>query len=190
MEKIYCGKCGKENPIENNFCYSCGEKLQFSKQNDSPVNFSKPLEKNYDEIRLALEQLIKNNGFIIISKGKYYVQFDNSISSRQLYFDCVSEVFFPEIGNKDEEFKKLSFTIENANYFKFIPHDKISIDDLIREIDFIFNEIYKIPLDDYKVKIDISDDKFIPPVTTQKGCFGSVLLLFFSLTVLSALLFF
>lgn len=180
--KIFCGQCGKENPNQNKFCFSCGQKLNIAETSETQATNSIQTSPEYSDIYLILGKLIKNNGFIIISKGDYYVQFDNNLSKGQFYFDAVSKAFIPAIGNKDTEFKKLSFILkENQNYHKFIPLDSISISTLIREIEFIFNNIYGIPLTNYKIETDIeitsTPEQAKENSTASTGCLGVILIL-------------
>lgn len=48
----YCGKCGKKNPVENNYCYSCGTPLLVvipeGRERDSVVTLG-PMEPKQKE---------------------------------------------------------------------------------------------------------------------------------------------
>lgn len=179
-ENIYCGNCGTENPTKNNYCFDCGQKLDKPKAVKTKVinpidsnlvvkkeSISNSPQKAYLDIRSALIKLINNNAFIIISQGDYYVQFGSSQNSVDIYFEAVSREFNPIIGDKNLEFKNLSFVLEkNCNYYKYITTSDLSSEDLIREIEFIFNNIYGIPLNNYEVHFEadnINDPNYYDP---------------------------
>lgn len=166
--KTFCGQCGTENPKKSNFCHKCGHKLihtagltdvhepEFSSNSD-----------DYPDIKEALQSLVNSNGFIIVSIGDYYVQFANDLTKRELYFEAVSNVFIPSIGNKDKEFKQLGLSIDpNTNYFKYISHGDFSVNEIVEEIKTVFEKIYHINLSSYKIETDFDDVPLTQTVQT------------------------
>jgi len=156
--KIFCGQCGTENPRESNFCFKCGHKLTHTADGLTETETKPATSPDYLDIKDTLQELIKRDGFTIISIGDYYVQFSNDRGKKQLYCDAVSSVFLPAVGNKDKEFKQLSFTPDpNGNYYKFIPHTNFSADQTVQEIKSIFETIYHINFSSYKIETTFED---------------------------------
>lgn len=156
--KTFCGQCGTGNPKENNFCFKCGHKLVHSKDGLTATETNPVISSDYLDIKETLQRLIKTSGFSIISIGDYYVQFSNDLIKKQLYFEAVSSVFLPSVGNKDKEFSQLSFTRDNdSNYYKFIYHTDFSSDKTLQEIKAIFEKIYHINFASYKIESDFED---------------------------------
>jgi predicted amidophosphoribosyltransferase len=74
--KTFCGQCGTENRKENNFCFKCGGKLDYSLE-DLTVTKTKPTASlGYFDIKETLRRLIKTNGFSIILIGEYYFRYE------------------------------------------------------------------------------------------------------------------
>jgi len=156
--KIFCGQCGTKNPKENNYCFKCGFNLIH--EPDS-LNVTEVISSNisdYNDIKEALQCLINTNGWLVITIGDYYVQFSNNLDEQQLDFEAESSEFLPSIGNKDKEFKQLSFTRnEIGNYNKIISHNECSFDQIVQEIKFIFESIYKIRFTSYNIESDFEN---------------------------------
>lgn len=152
---IFCGQCGNENPIENNYCIKCGQKLTHVSEELTKTNYKTASDIDYLDIKETLDQLIKTNGFSIISIGDYYVQFSNNLSSNQINFEAVSCVFLKSVGNKDKEFYKIGFSRDtDSNYYKVISLTDFSVDQIVGEIKTIFESIYHITLTSYNIETD------------------------------------
>lgn len=155
-KKIFCEKCGAGNPIENNFCFNCGQKI--FKEGNHLNNTILKNNHNYHEIKDFLQRLIKSNGYLIITIGDFYVQFKNDLLNNQLYSEAVSSVYEPSVGNKDQEFKKLGFNHDqSSNYYKFISHSVFSTEKIIAEMKTIFESIYNVNFSNYKIESDFED---------------------------------
>jgi hypothetical protein len=156
---LFCGQCGVSNPKESNFCFSCGQKLIKATVNITGAVNKPDINSDYPDIQDTLLKLIKASGYSIISIGDYYVQFSNNLDKKVLYFEAVSSVFLPALGDKDKEFKKLGFEIEpNRNYFKIVEHNDFSVDQIIQEIKTIFETIYNVSkLSSYQIEIEYDD---------------------------------
>lgn len=175
--KIICDHCKAENSIENNFCYNCGFKLEsenknsFKKQEFTQQNTS----SKYEDIRENLVRLIDHNGSLIISIGDFYVQFDKT--DNKLLFEAVSDNFIPEIGGKDDEFNSLNFIKEeNHNYSKFLKNSEINVEQLLSEIEEIFENIYKVPLVNYSIGTDFVQEEDKKDDDSGNGCLGFILI--------------
>lgn len=155
-KNIFCEKCGAGNPIENNFCFNCGQKI--FKEGNHLNNKILKNNHNYHEIKDFLQRLIKSNGYLIITIGDFYVQFKNDLINNQLYCEAVSSVYEPSVGNKDQEFKKLGFNHDqSSNYYKFISHSVFSTEKIIAEMKTIFESIYNVNFSNYKIESDFED---------------------------------
>lgn len=89
------------------------------------------------------------NGSAIISIGDLYVQFYAN-DENTLVVEAVSDFYVPRIGNKDKEFKKMGFTIDQtSNYTREYPTKDLPL--IIKDIVLIFENIYKINFIDYKI---------------------------------------
>jgi len=112
----------------------------------------------YYDIKKALENLLQRRGFIIIYIDDYYVQFANDLDSSQLVFEAVSSTFISAVGNKEREFKKLSFKLEPSNnYYKIISHNDFSTELIIKDIKTIFESIYLINFSSYIIEYNYED---------------------------------
>jgi hypothetical protein len=121
----------------------------------------------YTDIKYVIKKILKKHAhWGIISINNYYVQFMLPGSSdterlknrnQQLYLEAVSDMYLPELGNKDYEFKKLGFTINRGvpveeNYHKCFSLSEYSIDQIIQEIVIIFETIYNVKIDSYEIE--------------------------------------
>ncbi len=144
-ELIQCPKC--EVAIKNPFFLKNTLKNKAEKDN------------KYIDIKNALNDLINGGEFLIISINDFYVQFMSV--NQELYCEAVSEKFLPSLGDKKEEFQKISFTIEDGNYFKYFDLNTITIDNVIEIVEKIFVELYKIPFVNYQIQlkpVDVADN--------------------------------
>lgn len=165
--KIFCGQCGTENPRESNFCFKCGQKLVHTADNFTVIENKPAKISEFFDIRDSIQQLLKTNGFLIISIGDYYVQFLNDINQNQINFEAVSSVFLQTVGNKDTEFRRLGFAKDTeSNYYKLISHTDFSVDYTVQEIKKIFETIYQIKFSGYKIENDFVD---IPITQTNQS---------------------
>lgn len=158
--KIFCEQCSTENPKAGNYCFKCRHKLVFATKNftKTETGLLISINSDYQDIKDTLHQLIKRPGFTIISIGDYYVQFSNDLTKQKLYYEAVSSVFLPAIGNKDNEFKNLGFTIDpSANYYKYVPHSSFSADQTVQEMKTIFETIYRNNFSSYKIETSFED---------------------------------
>lgn len=167
--KTFCGQCGTENPMESNFCFKCGQKLVHTTDSLTVTEATLATNPDYLDIKETLQELIKRDGFTIISIGDYYVQFSNDLVNKRLYCDAISSVFLPSVGNKDKEFKQLGFTHDpGSNYYKFIPHADFSADQTVQVMKTIFETIYHISFSSYKIETTFEDVPLAQPIQSTK----------------------
>ncbi|MGM9831386.1 MAG: hypothetical protein ACI3Z5_05150 [Paludibacteraceae bacterium] len=111
---------------------------------------------SYPDIKSIIQKVINYtpDGSAVISIGELYVQF-YAPNENTLYVEAVSEVYSRRVGNKDSEFKRIGYTIDRvsgkamSNY-----HKEYSVRELlamIKEIVYIFEEIYRVDFIDYKI---------------------------------------
>lgn len=108
-------------------------------------------QANYPDIKSIIQKVINYtpNGSAIISIGDLYVQFYAN-DENTLVVEAVSDFYVPRIGNKDKEFKKMGFTIDQtSNYTREYPTKDLPL--IIKDIVLIFENIYKINFIDYKI---------------------------------------
>lgn len=154
-EKIYCQHCGTENSGLNNTCENCGIKLNKIENNGSDLT-SHSNKRDYSDIRSAIKTLITTNGYIIISVDDFFVQFAYDLKKEALTFEATRND-----DSKDDDFEKLAFSIDDyiSVYRREILSANISIDSLITEMKFIFENIYNVKLINYEIESDFKAEK-------------------------------
>lgn len=101
-----------------------------------------------------LNILSKEGGGIVFAIGDYYVQFVKNHDQDKIYFEAVSHNFLDILPkNLSIEFSKLSFQIDDTNYYKWV--DLNCIETIISDVQKIFVDIYKI---NYDKEFEIMDD--------------------------------
>ena len=163
QETKQCPYCGEEILAIAKKCKYCNEWLD--KEAIEPKK-KKKVSNEYSDVKAALQRVIKSeiDFSIIISIGDFWVQFANFDS--QLTFSAVSYEFLPhyKIDNKDNEFQQLGFYREDGtSYYKNISVTNISKDKIIQEIKTIFETIYGVKFDLYKIEDveEIEEESFI-----------------------------
>jgi len=155
-EKIYCQHCGTENSSLNSSCENCGIKLNKIETNGSDLTPHSGHKRDYSDIRSAIKTLITTNGYIIISVDDFFVQFAYDLKKEALTFEATRND-----DSKDADFEKLAFSIDDyiSVYRREILSANLSIDSLITEIKFIFENIYHAKLINYEIESDFKAEK-------------------------------
>jgi hypothetical protein len=155
-EKIYCQHCGTKNSSLNNNCENCGIKLNKIENNGSDLTPHAGHKRDYSDIRSAIKTLITTNGYIIITVDNFFVQFAYDLKKEALTFEATRND-----DSKDADFEKLAFSIDDyiSVYRREILSTDLSIDSLITEIKFIFENIYRVKLINYEIESDFKAEK-------------------------------
>jgi hypothetical protein len=69
LVEVFCNNCGHRNPIDANFCSSCGNPL--SPGPDATVSFvpEEPAVEGEDEINVAVGELAAGAGVLVVKRG-------------------------------------------------------------------------------------------------------------------------
>jgi len=94
-KQIFCGKCGVQNPILNNFCFKCGNKINEPVQ---PLSVEKKLAEKkvaikkiitpntvYTELNKYLVKLIKTSGHFNLKIDIYNIEFLKASDNSTIY---------------------------------------------------------------------------------------------------------
>ena len=69
MATIGCPQCGHENPLNANFCSSCGADLERGPDHNTTVSVTVPIESQAEEVRVDLEDLPPGVGMLVVTRG-------------------------------------------------------------------------------------------------------------------------
>ena len=152
-KKIFCGNCGTQNPVENNFCFKCGNKIiepVIQLEVTKPVvevkktSVRKPIPQNiYTELNKKLIKLIKISGFFNLKVDKYNIEYLKISNSFKVY------IGLGLIKNySNEERDKLidnGFEIIDSKFSKSIvlTNTEIAIEQLISETKALLENLLK-----------------------------------------------
>ena len=69
MATIGCPQCGHENPLNANFCSSCGADLERGPDHNTTVSVTVPIESQAEEVRVDLDDLPPGVGMLVVTRG-------------------------------------------------------------------------------------------------------------------------
>ena len=71
MTDVFCSNCGHKNPVDANFCSSCGTPLE--KSADDPTTITFQIEganpEGEDEINIDLDDIPPDGGLLVVVRG-------------------------------------------------------------------------------------------------------------------------
>jgi|GEM_PF-2511268 len=141
----FCGQCGSENPLTNNFCHNCGSKIL----TDSDIGDQKLIpdeveEAKYLNLKTKLLELIELSGYFVVSQDDKFVQFLKDENSYEIQIDLGRRSNLSEVQLKQLE--KLGFDINAASVNKLVVFTYVdkAVDDILHDTKFIFENIFKV----------------------------------------------
>jgi pSer/pThr/pTyr-binding forkhead associated (FHA) protein len=69
MATIGCPQCGHQNPLNANFCSSCGADLERGPDHNTTVTVTVPIESQVEEVRVELDDLPAGVGMLVVTRG-------------------------------------------------------------------------------------------------------------------------
>jgi hypothetical protein len=162
----YCSNCGFEIPTKSNFCSNCGEKRAKSRKAPSDTTLPNilnddPLEEKYLVLQNKIFDLVKKSGFLVVSVGDRFIQFQKEKNKSFILFDLgylknipvdkLSEVY--KLGFVDQRGslnKKITLTDREKGILTIAKQTKYIFEELFNCRDsepFVFSEEY----DDHQV---------------------------------------
>jgi pSer/pThr/pTyr-binding forkhead associated (FHA) protein len=69
MATVSCSRCGHQNPLNSNFCSSCGADLETGPDHHTTVTVSVPLESAAEEVQVDLDELPPGVGMLVVTRG-------------------------------------------------------------------------------------------------------------------------
>jgi hypothetical protein len=147
-----CTNCEIRNQETAKYCSNCGNELTIVKAGSTLSIISDDLVTfNYEDICKSLDLLLKNNGFLIISKDEISIKFSNEISNKILHFEVVTNDINKETIGKS--LKRLGLVkSEKGDYYNYYNKNKETIQDAIKLVEKLFFDIYKLSKNGYKVE--------------------------------------
>ena len=69
MATIGCPQCGHQNPLNANFCSSCGADLERGPDHNTTATVIVPIESQVEEVRVELDDLPPGVGMLVVTRG-------------------------------------------------------------------------------------------------------------------------
>jgi pSer/pThr/pTyr-binding forkhead associated (FHA) protein len=69
MATIGCPQCGHQNPLNANFCSSCGADLERGPDHNTTATVVVPIESQVEEVRVELDDLPAGVGMLVVTRG-------------------------------------------------------------------------------------------------------------------------
>ncbi|MET0728895.1 MAG: FHA domain-containing protein [Acidimicrobiales bacterium] len=69
MDTVACPRCGHQNPMNSNFCSSCGSDLETGSDNHTTAAVTVAVEGTAEDVHIDLDELAPGVGMLVVTRG-------------------------------------------------------------------------------------------------------------------------
>lgn len=143
LKSKFCGQCGFENPLANNFCHNCGSNLIINLEiEDQEIISNEIIEDKYLDLKSKIITLIDLSGYLVVHQDDNFIRFYKQKNGYTIHLDLGDPKDFHN--EQLSELEKRGFDINKDPISKKIvlTHRDEAINDIIQVSKYIFDTIF------------------------------------------------